>query len=89
MILILFETCAVRHFYCSSKASMPVLLLITFSSTVRKQSIQEAVELFLSDIQTVHGDTCCVEFADEFLKEHVKSISIVSETDLSSKCGQV
>ena len=47
------------------------------------------VEKFLSDIQTIHGDTCCVEFTDEFLKEHVKSISIVSDTDFFSKCGQV
>ncbi|CAB4029761.1 Hypothetical predicted protein, partial [Paramuricea clavata] len=58
-------------------------------STVRQQLVKQAVEEFLYDvIQTIHGDTCFTEFTDEFLKEHVKSVSVVSDTDYFSKYGQ-
>ena len=69
---------------------LSVLCFIAFSSTVRQQLVKQAVEQFLSDvIQTIHGDTCFTEFTDEFLKEHVKSVSVVSDTDYFSKYGQV
>ena len=69
---------------------LSVLCFIVFSSTVRQQLVKQAVEEFLSDvIQTIHGDTCFTEFTDEFLKEHVKSVSVVSDTDYFSKYGQV
>jgi hypothetical protein len=68
---------------------LSVLCFIAFSSTVRQQLVKQAVEEFLSDVQTIHGDTCFTEFTDEFLKEHVKSVSVVSDTDYFSKYGQV
>ena len=57
-------------------------------STVRRQSVKEAVAKFLSGVQSIHGDMCFIEFIDEFLKEHVKSVSIISDTDCFSKYGQ-
>lgn len=56
-------------------------------STVRQQVIKERAKEFLLDVQTVHSDVCFVEFTDDFLKTHVKSIS-VNDTDYISKTAQ-
>ena len=64
-------------------------MYFVISSTVRQQSVKEAVAEFLSGVQTIHGDSSFIEFSDEFLKEHVKSVSVISDTDYFSKRGQV
>ena len=40
-------------------------------------------------MKTIHGDSCIVEFVDPFLMEHVKSITIVYDTDNFSTYGKV
>ncbi|XP_046843692.1 pachytene checkpoint protein 2 homolog [Xenia sp. Carnegie-2017] len=58
-------------------------------STIPEYKIVKVVEDFLINMNTLHGDSCFVEFVDPFLKEHVKSITIVCDTDNFSTYGKI
>lgn len=56
-------------------------------STARAGIIKEHVRKFLMYEATVYGDTTFMEFTDDFLTEHVKSVS-VCDTEMVSKDRQ-
>ena len=59
-----------------------------FISTTSPKNIEDHVRKFLSYKKNVYGDTRFTEFEDEFLNQHVISVSVV-DTELVTNERQV